>query len=170
MTHNMTTQTHPVQRRGSYIAQENYPIWGRFPRRHIVEAFGADRRYLVNIVDRILHLDETGILLSTEHAGMGIGRSNLLAPVPFRFSTLDYQFFAHPQGTRYEWRPLIGVDSAIGKHIVNRFVRPLFIGEEMARAWLKHNVEEVGNFENFLPALFRKFERQESPGGSNEPG
>jgi hypothetical protein len=72
------------------------PLASAGTRRHIVEAFGADRRYLVNIVDRVLHLDETGILLSTDHAGMWIGRSNLPAPVPFRFSTLEHQFFAHP--------------------------------------------------------------------------
>jgi len=26
--------------------------------------------------------------------------------------------------------------------------------DDKARAWLRHNVEEVGNFEFFLPALY----------------
>ena len=31
---------------------------------------------------------------------------------------------------------------------------PMVFGDLMGPAWLKHNVEEVGNFEHFLPALF----------------
>lgn len=123
-------------------------------RRHIVEAFGADRRFLVNIIDRVVHLDEKGILLVTEQAGISVGFGSLLAPVPFQFSSLEHQFFPVSNGTRYESRLLIGLDSTIGKYLVNCIVRPLFIGEEMARAWLKHNVEEVGNFEYFLPGLY----------------
>ena len=126
-------------------------------RRHIVEAFGADRRYLVNIIDRVVRLDDRGILLSTEQAGVSLGSGNLLLPLPLQLSSLEHQFFPVPNGTRYESRLLIGVDSALGKYIVNPIIRPLFIGYEMARAWLKHNVEEVGNFEFFLSALYRVF-------------
>lgn len=128
-------------------------------RRHIVEAFGADVRFLVNIIDRVVHLDEKGILLFTEQAGVSVGLGSLLVPVPFQFSSLEHQFFPVANGTRYESRLLIGLDSTIGKYLVNPIVRPLFIGQEMARAWLKHNVEEVGNFEYFLPGLFEIFTR-----------
>lgn len=38
--------------------------------------------------------------------------------------------------------------------LLNRWVRPRFLSDESARAWLKHNVEEVGNFEHFLPETF----------------
>lgn len=38
--------------------------------------------------------------------------------------------------------------------IFNRFIRPRLFADEMGRAWLRHNVEEVGNFESFLPDLF----------------
>lgn len=31
------------------------------------------------------------------------------------------------------------------------------MSEDMGRAWLKHNVEEVGNFERFLPALYDRW-------------
>jgi hypothetical protein len=127
---------------------------GAGTRRHIVEAFGANRRFLVNIIDRVAHLDEKGILLVTEQAGVSVGGGSLMTPVPFQFSSLEHQFFPLPNGTRYESRLLIGLDSAMGKFLANRILRPLFIGEEMARAWLKHNVEEVGNFEYFLPALY----------------
>ena len=123
-------------------------------RRHIVETFGANAHFLINIIDRVAHLDDKGILLITEQAGTSLGFGSLLTPVPFQFSSLEHQFFAEPNGTRYESRLLIGVDSAVGKLLINPIVRPLFIGYEMSKAWLKHNIEEVGNFEFFLPKLF----------------
>lgn len=125
-------------------------------RRHIVEAFGANERYLVNIIDRVVHLDEKGILLSTEQMGTSMGFGNLLVPMPVGFSSLQHWFYPVSNGTRYESRLLIGTDTKSGKYLLNPIVRPLFIGQEMARAWLKHNVEEVGNFEFFLPALYEK--------------
>jgi hypothetical protein len=124
-------------------------------RRHIVEAFGANPRYLINIIDLVVHLDDKGILLSTEQGGVALGIGNLLMPLPFQLSTLEHQFFAVPDGTRYESRLLIGIDSNMGKWI-NPIVRPLFIGYEMAKAWLRHNIEEVGNFEFFLPELYER--------------
>ncbi|HET9906409.1 MAG TPA: hypothetical protein VFQ23_07205 [Anaerolineales bacterium] len=129
-------------------------------RRHIVEAFGANPRYLINIIDRVAHLDDQGILLSTEQAGIALGFSNLLMPLPLQLSTLEHQFFAVPNGTRYESRLLIGLDSTTGKWF-NSIIRPLFIGYEMAKAWLKHNIEEVGNFEFFLPELYEKQNKQD---------
>jgi hypothetical protein len=128
-------------------------------RRHIVEAFGANRNYLINIIDRVEHLDDKGVLLATEQGGISLGFGNLLTPLPIKLSTLEHQFFAVPNGTRYESRLLIGLDSNIGKWFVNPIVRPLFIGYEMAKAWLKHNIEEVGNFEFFLPELYEKCTR-----------
>jgi len=125
-------------------------------RRHIVEAFGAEKRFLVNIIDRVTHLDDKGIFLETEQAGISVGFSNLLVRVPLRLSSLEHQFIPVGNGTQYESRLLIGLDSEMGRLFVNPIIRPLFIGEKMARAWLKHNVEEVGNLENFLPELFEK--------------
>jgi len=127
-------------------------------RRHIVEAFGAKKQFLVNIVDRVAHLDDKGILLKTEQAGISIGLGNLLVRVPLRLSSLEHHFIPVVNGTQYESRLLIGMDSEIGRLFVNQIIRPMFIGEEMARAWVKHNVEEVGNFELFLPALYANFE------------
>lgn len=126
-------------------------------RRHIVEAFGANTHYLINIIDRVVRLDDKGILLATEQAGISVGFGNLLMPVPLKFSSLEHQFFSEPNGTRYESRLLIGVDSEVGRLLINPIVRPFFIGYEMAKAWLKHNIEEVGNFEFFLPALYENY-------------
>lgn len=48
---------------------------------------------------------------------------------------------------------LVGSTSPLGRAVFNR-VRPRVFPDDMGRAWLKHNVEEVGNFEHFLPALY----------------
>jgi hypothetical protein len=38
---------------------------------------------------------------------------------------------------------------------VNALVSRFGFSEEQGRAWLRHNIEEVGMFENFLPHLYR---------------
>ncbi len=37
-----------------------------------------------------------------------------------------------------------------------RLIRPMIFGDLMCPAWLRHNVEEVGNFELFLPELYAR--------------
>jgi hypothetical protein len=130
--------------------------------RQIVEMFNRDPRYLVNIIDRVVHLDETGILLSTERASLLLGGIQTpLLPLGAEVSTLQHDFIAAPGGTRYESRLLVGRDSLFGRLLLNRIVLPrLVMSEEMGRAWLRHNVEEVGNFERFLPALYDRLERR----------
>jgi hypothetical protein len=73
-------------------------------------------------------------------------------------ATLQHEFFVAPAGTRYESRMLIGADSLVGRLVLNRQVLPrVAMSESMGRAWLRHNVEEVGNFERFLPALYERW-------------
>jgi DAPG hydrolase PhiG domain len=125
-------------------------------RRRIVEAFGRNPKYLVNIVDRVVKLDETGILLSTEQAGITLGTLQTpLLPLGAEVSTLQHDFIAAPGGTRYESRMLVGRDTLFGRLFLNRYALPwLVLPDDMAQAWLTHNVEEVGNFERFLPQWY----------------
>jgi hypothetical protein len=127
-------------------------------RRHIVEAFDRNRHYLVNIIDRVVYLDETGILLSTEQAGITLGAfQSPLIPLGLEVATLQHDFIAAPTGTRYESRMLVGRDTLFGRLLLNRRLLPwLVMSDDMGRAWLQHNVEEVGNFEQFLPALYER--------------
>jgi hypothetical protein len=129
-------------------------------RRRIVEAFARNCNYLLDIVDRVVKLDETGILLSTERAAIVFGAFQTpLLPLGAEVSTLQHDFFAAPGGTRYESRLVIGHDSLFGRMLLNRRVLPwLVISDDMARAWLRHNVEEVGQFEQFLPQLYRHWQ------------
>lgn len=128
-------------------------------RRHIVEAFGRNPNYLVNIIDRVVKLDETGILLSTERSGLTLGRFQTpLLPLGAEVSTLQHDFIAAPTGTRYESRLLVGSDTLFGRMLLNRSLLPwLVMPEDMGRAWLKHNVEEVGRFEHFLPEWYNRW-------------
>lgn len=144
-------------------------------RRHIVEAFDRKRRYLVNIIDRVVKLDETGILLSTEQAGLSLGAfQSPLIPLGVEVSTLQHDFIAAPLGMRYESRMLVGRDSLFGEVLLNRRLLPwLVFPEDMGAAWLRHNVEEVGHFERFLPTFYERSqageERAEVVFGSTPP-
>lgn len=124
-------------------------------RRQIVEAFNGNPHYLINIVDQVAHLDDDGILLVTEQAGVQMGGlGNVLLPLPSGISTLEHHFYTVPQGSRYESRLLLGAPSAVGRWALNPLLRRFVMSDAMAQAWLRHNIEEVGNFEYFLPQLY----------------
>lgn len=109
----------------------------------IVEAFGRDPAHLIDSVEIVEKLDETGIILSKRVLGDPVFR-------------LEHSFAPADGGTKYDSRMVVGSSSLFGRLFFNRFVRPRLFSDETGRAWLRHNVEEVGNFENFLPALFAR--------------
>jgi hypothetical protein len=106
----------------------------------IVEAFGRNPDHLVDSVETVTKLDETGIRLER----------HLLKSEIF---SLEHWFEPADGGTRYRSRMELGAETPFGRLLFNRLIRPMFFSDEMGQAWLKHNVEEVGNFERFLPAL-----------------
>jgi hypothetical protein len=108
----------------------------------IVEAFGRNPDYFVDSTDTVEKLDKTGIRLCAYLLGD-------------RVLDLEHKFAPVPGGTRYDSRMVVGSSSLWGRLFFNRFVRPRVFTDEMGPAWLKHNVEEVGNFEFFLPNLYR---------------
>ena len=107
----------------------------------IVEAFGRNADYLVDSTELVEKLDETGILLTRSFGGEQV------------FS-LEHQFEAVREGTRYRSRMQVGGTGLVGRMFFNRFVGPALMSDGMGHAWLRHNIEEVGNFEFFLPALY----------------
>ena len=107
----------------------------------IVEAFDRNPAWLVDSVETVAKLDETGIRLERHMLGSEV------------FS-LEHWFEPADGGTRYRSRMDLGADTAFGRLLFNRLIRPIVFGDIMGPAWLKHNVEEVGNFEHFLPALY----------------
>ncbi len=118
-------------------------------------AFNGNQRNLINIVDRVAHLGDDGILLVTEQAGVQFGSlGTLLLPLPSGISTLEHQFSAAAQGSRYASRLVIGAPSQLGRVALNPLLRRFVMSDAMAQGWLRHNIEEVGNFELFLPQLY----------------
>jgi hypothetical protein len=107
----------------------------------IVEAFGRNPDFLVDSTELVAKLDESGIRLTRSLAGSTV------------FS-LEHWFEQVPDGTRYRSRMEVGGTGVLGRLLFNPIIRPRLFPDEMGRAWLSHNVEEVGNFEHFLPELY----------------
>lgn len=112
---------------------------------HIVEAFGGNLDHLVNNVSVIEKLDETGFIHGPQMFGS-------------KFAHMAYTFHATEAGTLYKNFMVIGPQTPLLKQAVN-LARPWLFTEEKGRAWLKHNVEEVGLLEHFLPRLFHEHQR-----------
>jgi DAPG hydrolase-like protein len=107
---------------------------------HIVEAFGRNPDYLFETMARVEKLDETGITLVEHKLGNEVIH-------------LEHHFFPEHVGTRYESYVTVGTASFPSKLVLNRLIRHRFT-DEKAQAWVKHNIEEVGHFEEFLPSLY----------------
>jgi hypothetical protein len=85
-------------------------------------------------------LDETGLRLSARFAGVEV------------FS-LHHRFTREGDGTQYDSTLVLGVAGRLGR-VLNPILNHRFFGERHGRAWLLHNVEEVGLFEQLLPPLY----------------
>ena len=108
---------------------------------HMVEAFGGRPEYLVDEVARVEKLDETGIRLVQRVA----------SAVVFQ---LEHTWSLGSDGTHYVSVLDVGVRSALLAP-VNRVVCRRF-PDHMVRAWVRHNIEEVGQLEYLLPGLSRE--------------
>lgn len=106
----------------------------------IVEAFGADPRYYIDIVDNVIRLGEDGITL--------VGRS-----LGLQISRLNHDFSAAEAGTLYRSTLTIGVAIPVLGRFINRIVHRAIFPEAKGRAWLRHNVEEVGLLEHIVPLI-----------------
>jgi len=104
----------------------------------IVEAFGGRPEFKVDVVDRVEKLDETGIRLVQRVAGIPILQ-------------LEHTWSMGAEGTHYVSVMDIGARSRLLTP-VNRALYKRF-PDEMLRAWVKHNIEEVGQLEYLLPQL-----------------
>jgi len=107
------------------------------------EILGGNPHFVVDVTTEIEKLDEEGYIHNPVlHGIRGLAR-------------MEYTFRRVAGGTLYENCLLFGPRGAVG-----RALRPLI--EQVAfppgkgEAWLRHNIEEVGMFENFLPDLYRQ--------------
>lgn len=107
----------------------------------IVEVFQANPRYRVDVLDHVLALGPEGITLEGRIAGM-------------RVTLLTHRFTALAGATRYSSVLEVGLTVPLASRFLNRMILPCKFPEDMGRAWIAHNIEEVGQFETFLPALY----------------
>lgn len=107
------------------------------------EYLGANPAYEVDTVTDIEKLDEEGFIHNPRlHGVAGLVR-------------MEYSFKRVSGGTLYENRLLIGGTSGWRNRVAPLMQRYGF-DHAHGLAWLRHNIEEVGLFENFLPALYRQ--------------
>jgi hypothetical protein len=104
----------------------------------IVEKFGGADRFAVEVVDRVEKLDETGIRLVQRVAGIPVFQ-------------LEHTWSVAAEGTHYVSVMDIGARSALLTPV--NYVLTRRFPDDMARAWVKHNIEEVGQLEFLLPGL-----------------
>jgi len=109
---------------------------------HIQEALAGRPDYLVDVVTTIEKLDESGFI-HARHAG------------PLALMRMRYKFTPVKNGTLYENSLTVGPGEPLLRPLFNA-IRPRLFPDDQGRAWLLHNIEEVGNFEHFLPALYER--------------
>jgi hypothetical protein len=110
---------------------------------HMVEAFGGRAEFMVDEVARVEKLDETGIRLVLRVAGI----------IVFQ---LEHTWSAGADGAHYVTVLDLGARSPL-LSVVNRVVGRRF-PEAKGQAWVKHNIEEVGQLEYLLPQLATGFQ------------
>jgi hypothetical protein len=116
------------------------------------EYLGANPAYEVNVVTEIEQLDGDGYIHNPRlHGIAGLVR-------------MEYRFTRVPGGTLYENCLLIG-----GTRGWRRWITPLLqrFGFDDARglAWIRHNIEEVGQLERLLPLLVPRELREAAAAG-----
>ncbi len=105
----------------------------------IVEAFQQRPEFYVDTTDTVEKLDETGIRLVRRIAGVLVLQ-------------LEHTWSRGDGCTHYVSVLDVGARARCYRP-VNRYLNQRAFPIEMARAWLRHNVEEVGLLEHFLPDL-----------------
>ncbi|MDH7943372.1 hypothetical protein QGM61_06030 [Pseudohongiella sp. SYSU M77423] len=107
----------------------------------IVEAFGGQLDHYIDSIEFVEKCDDQGLTLVKRVMGLEVFR-------------LEHRFIPMSDGTRYASRMVVGSCTPILGWLINYLIRPAVFSDATARAWLLHNIEEVGNFEIFLPELF----------------
>jgi len=73
---------------------------------------------------------------------------------PFRLGDLRHTFADSQEGLIYRSRLIAGSTLPLIGPLLNFLVHRVVFTPAMLDRWLSHNVEEVGNFEHFLPRLY----------------
>lgn len=108
---------------------------------HIVEALGRDSDCVWDIHATVERVDGCSAIISKRVFGSSVVR-------------LENEYLSSPSGARYFTRMTLGDDTLPGRLGLNRFARTRASPPHKVERWIRHHIEEIGNLENFLPALF----------------
>jgi DAPG hydrolase PhiG domain len=109
----------------------------------IHEAFQRKPEYELNEKTKVSYFKEDGFGLEVKKGPFVVGR-------------LLHKFRDINGGLEYRSRLVAGVEKGVLRGFMNSKVLPKFMSQEKMQAWFTHNIEEVGCFENFLPALYER--------------
>lgn len=112
----------------------------------IVEAFGRNPAFYLDVTDWVKRLDATGFTGVTYSLGQQV-------------SCLNHDFTAVPGGTQYVSTLIVGSSLPRLGRMLNLIIHRAVFTEAMGRAWLKHNVEEVGLLEHIIPSIYPHAQR-----------
>jgi hypothetical protein len=107
---------------------------------HIREAFQRARLNLLDVTVEVERIDRGAAIICRQLCGLNVLR-------------LVNRFEPTRAGTRYVSELTIGAAGLAGQLGFNRAVRSRVLPGDMALAWARHHVEEVGNLEYLLPPL-----------------
>ena len=129
---------HPLDHVGWQLARPGpHGVAEEGARYHIVEAFQRRPEHLVDSVETVEKLDATGIRLVRRYAGVQVFM------LEHTWSRCDgHVHYVSVMDVGARSRALTPLNRHLGRRV---------LPDEMARAWLQHNVEEVGLLEHLVP-------------------
>jgi len=107
---------------------------------HIVEALGRDPNKILDLHVTVEELGTDRAVIARRVLGSAVVR-------------LGNEFTADRVGAGYRTTMSLGEDTLLGRLLLNRVARTRALPPAKLRSWVRHHVEEIGNLENFLPAL-----------------
>lgn len=113
----------------------------------LCEYLGRNPAYKVEAVSTIEKLDEAGFIHNVIRGGVRIAR-------------MEHVFTKTVDGMRDENCLIVPGTPRLGRFA--GLLVPLLFSDGKGQAWLKHNIEEMGNLENFLPELYEREVKRES--------
>ena len=126
----------------SHKARSDGPLLpGDFVTLH--EAYDRNPKYSINEYVEVIARDETQFHLRASRRGVTV------ADVVFEYQD-------GPDGATFTNHLTVGVREGLLKSFVNKVMIPWLYNEDKNYAWILHSVQEIGNFENFLPEIFAR--------------
>ena len=113
----------------------------------LCEYLDRNPRHKIKAVSTIEKLDETGFIHCVFRGGIRVAR-------------MEHVFTKTVDGARDENCLIVPGSPRLGP--VAKLLFPLLLPDGKGEAWIKHNIEEMGTLENFLPELYEREAKHES--------